>query len=234
MRRDGTDLTTSRVLLVEGVPAGFGLVARRGWISRLAAMGIIESLRGQGAGSYLMGELIREARERGEHGMELEVIAQNAPAIALYQKYGFKKMRRLIGLSLAKPPAGQAAPLVEVDIRSVANLINQIGLPDLPWQLAGETAATFAPPARAYRLDSAYAIITNPDVEHVSFWAILVESQSRRQGQATRLIQSLFARYPAKTWHVPAIFPEETVGPFEKIGFQREEISQWQMSLELS
>src|SRR5512133_430028 len=59
LRRDGVDLAATRILLADGVPAGFGLIARRGWTSRLAAMGIVEALRGKGAGSYLMAELIR-------------------------------------------------------------------------------------------------------------------------------------------------------------------------------
>jgi ribosomal protein S18 acetylase RimI-like enzyme len=233
LRRDGADLSASRVLLADGAPSGFGLIARRGWTSRLGAMGIVETLRGKGAGAYLMAELIREARERGEHGMVLEVIEQNVNAIALYEKYGFKKVRRLVGLSLANPPAAEATPLAELDLRAVANLVGQFGLPDLPWQMAGETVATLTPPARAYKLDSAYAVITNPEVERVSFWTILVEPQVRRQGQATRLIQAVIAAHPGKTWHVPAIFPEETVGPFARLSFQREEISQFQMSLDL-
>jgi ribosomal protein S18 acetylase RimI-like enzyme len=234
LRRDGTDLAVSRVLLADGVASGFGLIARRGWTSRLAAMGIVESLRGQGAGSYLMAELIREARERGEHGMVLEVIAQNVSAIALYEKYGFEKVRRLVGLSLENPLSTESTSLEEMDIRAVANLISQHGFSDLPWQLAAETIATFTPPARAYRLDSAYAVITNPEVENVSFWTILVEPKSRGQGQAKSIIRAVTAAHPGKTWHIPAIFPEETVGSFEKLGFVREEISQWQMNLALT
>ena len=36
VRRDSVDLTFSRVLLANGEPAGAGLVARRGWDSRVA------------------------------------------------------------------------------------------------------------------------------------------------------------------------------------------------------
>jgi ribosomal protein S18 acetylase RimI-like enzyme len=233
LRRDGTNLATSRVLLADGIPSGFGLIAHRGWTSRLAAMGIVEAWRGKGAGSYLMAELIREARERGEHGMVLEVIAQNVNAIALYEKYGFEKIRQLVGLALANPLSAESTSLEEIDIRAVANLISQHGFSDLPWQLAAESIATFAPPARAYKLDSAYAVITNPAVDNVSFWTILVEPKSRRQGQAKSIIRAVTAAHPGKTWHVPAVFPEETAGSFEKLGFVREEISQWQMSVKL-
>jgi hypothetical protein len=39
VRRDSVDLTFSRVLLANGEPAGAGLVARRGWDSRVAGWG---------------------------------------------------------------------------------------------------------------------------------------------------------------------------------------------------
>jgi hypothetical protein len=41
------------------------------------------------------------------------------------------------------------------------------------------------------------------------------------------------AHYAGKTWHVPAIWPEEFGPLFERAGFQREELSQWQMKLSL-
>ena len=40
VRKDGIDLTSSRVLLKDDNPMGIALIARRGWTSRLAAMGI--------------------------------------------------------------------------------------------------------------------------------------------------------------------------------------------------
>jgi len=232
LRRDGIDLSASRVLLADGEPAGFGLIARRGWTSRLAAMGIVEAWRGKGAGKFLLGEFLRESRERGEHGMELEVIAQNVKAIQLYEGAGFKKVRNLIGLTLNNPPAQAASPLTEMDVRLVANLITQHGLSDLPWQMSGETVATFAPPFRAYQLGSAYAVITNPEAEMISIWTLLVEPSARRMGEATRMVQALLAAHPHKNWHVSAIVPEETIHPLEKVGFTRDELSQFQMKMD--
>jgi ribosomal protein S18 acetylase RimI-like enzyme len=231
LRRDGTDLAASRILLADGQPAGFALVARRGWISRLAAMGIVEALRGQGAGNYLFAQLLREARERGDHGMVLEVIEQNTRAVRLYERHGFRKIRRLVGLSLTNPISICSARPQELDIRIVANAVTRHGLPDLPWQLAGESLATLTPPARAYQLDAACAMITDPTQKQISVRALLVEPPARRQGQARRLIQALLACHPDHNWQVPPIFPEEMVGPFEKLGFMRDPISQWQMKL---
>src|SRR5262245_47602339 len=45
VRKDSIDLSASRVLLAEEQPAGIALIARRGWTSRLAAMGIVTSAR---------------------------------------------------------------------------------------------------------------------------------------------------------------------------------------------
>ena len=89
LRKDGIDLTTSRVLIADHQPCGIALLARRGWTSRLAGMGIAEERRGMGAGSWFMEQIIEEACQRGEREMSLEVIEQNEPAVKLYQKFGF-------------------------------------------------------------------------------------------------------------------------------------------------
>jgi hypothetical protein len=41
------------------------------------------------------------------------------------------------------------------------------------------------------------------------------------------------AHHAGKTWHVPAIFPEEFGNVFERAGFEKENLSQWQMKLSL-
>ena len=42
VRKDGIDLAISRVLFTDDEPVGIALIARRGWTSRLAAMGIAQ------------------------------------------------------------------------------------------------------------------------------------------------------------------------------------------------
>src|SRR5215510_13270883 len=81
LRKDGIDLNVSRVLIADDHPSGIALIARRGWGSRLAAMGIPKERRGLGVGSWFMKQLIEEARQRREHEMVLEVIEQNEPAV---------------------------------------------------------------------------------------------------------------------------------------------------------
>src|SRR4051812_44851211 len=96
-RAEDLDPYTSRVYEWDGAAAGVMLIARRGWSSRIAAMGLAPELRGGGVGRRVLGETIAEARARGERRMVLEVIEGNAPAVALYTKLGFRPRRRLVG-----------------------------------------------------------------------------------------------------------------------------------------
>ncbi|MBC7876725.1 MAG: GNAT family N-acetyltransferase [Anaerolineales bacterium] len=233
MRRDSIDLAASRLIFKDGEPIGVALIARRGWTSRLAAMGLIASARNNGAGTWAMEHLIEEARARGDKEMALEVIEQNTAGVKLYQKVGFKIIRKLIGYKLENPQVESKETLHEIDIRELSRLVTYHGLKDLPWQLSGITIAHHTPPSRAFRLNDAYCLISNPQAEHVSISSVLVKARSRGAGLSPVLMRAVFARFPNKTWHVPAIYPEEICTVFDELGMQREEISQWQMALKL-
>lgn len=233
IRKDSLDLAASRVLLVDEQPAGIALIARRGWTSRLAAMGIVQGQRSKGAGSRFMHKLIDEARERNDHAMVLEVIEQNENAVKLYQKCGFQSVRRLIGLIRKDAIEKNKISLTTIDLREAGSLIAQHGLADLPWQLAGETIAHMNPPACAYRNGPALVVTSNLAVEHVVIWSLLVEPQARGQQLGVEMLKSVIANHPGKTWHVPAIFPEEFGKLFKRAGFEQEELTQWQMKLDL-
>lgn len=235
LRKDNIDLNSSHVLLADSEPSGIALIARRGTFraSRLAGMGITREMRGKSAGSWLMGQLIKEARARNDREMVLEVIEQNKPAVRLYKKYGFQAIRRLIGWIRQDVKQDAKGDLQEVDLCEMGRLILRHGLPDLPWQLSGETIALLNPPARAFKNGQAYIAISNPDAEHVVIWSLLVEPDARGKGLAVELLENVMANHNGKTWHVPAIWPEELGIIFERSGFQREELSQWQMRLDL-
>jgi ribosomal protein S18 acetylase RimI-like enzyme len=233
IRRNGIDLLESRVILADGEAVGLALIARRGWTSRLAAMGIVASARNGGVGTWVMERLIEDARARGEKEMVLEVIQQNTAGVKLYQKVGFKTVRILFGYKLEKPQVESTETLQELDIRDYAHLVTLHGLSDLPWQASGETASQFTPPSKAYRLGDAYCFISNPSAEHVAISSLLVLPDGRSRGQAVRLLHAVFAAFPDKVWHVSAICPEDVGFVFEKAGMKREELSQFQMDLKL-
>ena len=234
MRKDSIDLSSSRILLADNEPSGIALIARRGWTSRLAAMGISQQMRGKGAGSWFMEKLIDEAREGSDHEMVLEVIEQNEAAVRLYQKYGFQTIRRLIGFTHVDASQTNTVDLQEIDLRTAGTLISMHGLRDLPWQLSAETIAHLTPPARAYRKGQSYAVISNPDAEQVVIWSLLVEQDVRGNELGVDMLNSIAAKHVGKTWRVPAILPEELGHTYKKAGFEKEHLSQWQMSLTLS
>lgn len=234
LRKDGVDLAASRVLLAEGQPCGIALIARRGWVSRLAAMGIAKGSRGRGAGSWFMERLIHEARARGDREMTLEVIERNETAVRLYRRFGFRAVRRLISLIRRDARESARDDLQEIDLREMGRMIVQHGLRDLPWQLSGETIALMNPPARAYKRGPAYAVISDPAAESAVVWSLLVEPQARGNGLGAEMLRNVIANHADRTWRVPAIMPEEFGRVFERAGFEREDLSQWQMRLVLA
>lgn len=74
-------------------------------------------------------------------------------------------------------------------------------------------------------------VTSNPEAEHVVIWSLLVEPSARGNRFGMDMLKNVMANHPGKTWHVPAIFPEEFGNIFERAGFEREDISQWQMKL---
>jgi GNAT superfamily N-acetyltransferase len=130
-------------------------------------------------------------------------------------------------------PEDEKSDLQEIDLRKMGRLISQHGWSDLPWQLSGESIAQMNPPARAYQKEQACIVISNPALEHVVIWSLLVEPEARGQGLGTQMLKHVIAKHTGKTWHVPAVFPEEFARVFERAGFEQDKLSQWQMRLTL-
>jgi len=246
-RAEHLDPFASRVYLRE-VPrndprsyAGVLLVARRGWTARVAGMGVAPELRGRGLGEQAMREAVADAEARGDREMVLEVFEQNAPAVALYEKLGFRARRRLFGYrreglrGAADAVAGTPEAFSEADPLEVARVVAREGEAGLPWMLSAETLSAAAPPARAYQLGHrAYALLGKVGPERVLLSALLVRRSERRAGWATRLLGALSATYPGHGWHVPAIVPEGSASAFlEGSGWERERLNQTEMHLRL-
>lgn len=66
---------------------GFHSVLDEAHITNIA---VKSSERGKGIGRFLLATLIGKAREKGATAVTLEVKTTNAPAIALYESFGFK------------------------------------------------------------------------------------------------------------------------------------------------
>jgi len=121
LARQGVDLTLSRAALDgEGRILAFCLVAPRPALGRwrLGTMGALPAARGSGAAPALLDDFIARAAAAGQGAVELEVFAQNARALRLYQGRGFAPLHELHGY-VAEPgcvsPAVAPAGLRELD-----------------------------------------------------------------------------------------------------------------------
>ncbi|NVB78855.1 MAG: GNAT family N-acetyltransferase, partial [Kofleriaceae bacterium] len=205
LRSEHVDLAASLVAFSGDAPAGLALIARRGMTARVAAMGVASASRRRGLGRVLIDASLEQARARGARRMVLEVIEQNLPARELYAQAGFAVTRRLVGFR-APPLALPPAELEERPLDELVNMYLAEADPELPWQLAPATIASAAPPAQAFALGPALALV---DVlpAAVVLRALVVRRDRRREGHATRLVQALRARFPDRALRVIPIVP---------------------------
>ena len=236
-RAEDLDPFASRVYLRDDEPAAVLLVSRRGWTSRIAAMGVTPEMRRRGLGRRAMQEAIREAAERGDRSITLEVFEQNTVAVRLYTGLGFRSRRKLYGYRCEGGEAQSRTPdtLSEIDPLHLARVVAREGEPDLPWMLESETLSSATAPVRAYHLDHhAYALISDPNAETLTLRALVVPREDRRKRWGTRLMNALEARFPGHAWTVPAVVPEGPTHEFlTEFGWKRDSLNQLEMSLGL-
>ncbi|MCB2200005.1 GNAT family N-acetyltransferase [bacterium] len=231
------DLAASRVASIGTIHAGVIFISTRGLSQRVAAMGVLPDHRGQGLGRRLIRHSIENARANGFRRMVLEVIDENAKALTLYRAMGFEITRRLVGYErLADDKVyPDIEKLEELDPRDVAKAIVHDGTPGLPWQRTADGFYAIQPPSRAFTIPNrAFAIISHLTDKQAHIEAILVPRARRRQGWGTRMLHSLFATYPGRTWWVTATVPEDLAPDFFlNNGFKKGALRQYEMVLNL-
>jgi predicted GNAT family acetyltransferase len=119
----------------------------------------------------------------------------------------------------------------EIDIRAYARTAVAHGLPDLPWQIPERAAMQLSPPYRAFALDGAQILISNPEASTIAIQGLVVPAELRGAGRAQRLVARVIAQFPGKAWRIPALCPEEFAGFWQKMGFTVGRLSQFQMEL---
>src|SRR6478735_3206804 len=115
------DLSRSLVAVEHQRPVGLANLGRRGERTWLGGIGVVPDHRGSGIGESLTRMLLDQAREAGAREMVLEVIVENAPAIALYEKLGFRRTRELEVLSLT--PASEHSEARETDLGEALKVV---------------------------------------------------------------------------------------------------------------
>lgn len=235
VRSEQIDIAASLLAVAGDEVVGVALIARRGDVARVAALGVVPGWRGQRVGALLLQAALDAARTRGEREMRLEVFEQNEPAVRLYRSLGFAVRRRLVGYE--RPAGGgetsslEVGPLVEEPVTMVAREV--AGLSDVPWQLDVPSVLASGPQARAVRSGPALALLgLTPD--RVVLRAVVVPEHRRGEGHAKRLLQALVAEYADRTWVVPQVVPE-TWGHhwFIRNGFELQTLSQLEMAVSL-
>lgn len=136
------DLSRSLVAVERERPVGLANLGRRGERAWLGGVGVVPDHRGSGVGESLTRRLLDGAREAGAREMGLEVIVENAPAIALYEKLGFRRTRRLEVLSLAAVPGHSDAR--ETGLEEGLTAVAATRSETEPWQRADETVANLS------------------------------------------------------------------------------------------
>jgi ribosomal protein S18 acetylase RimI-like enzyme len=162
------DLSRSLVAVERERPVGLANLGRRGERTWLGGVGVVPGHRRSGVGESLTRMLLDQAREAGAREMVLEVIVQNAPAIALYEKLGFARTRKVEVLSLAA--ATEHSEARETDLREALRVVAATRGAAEPWQRADETVANLArrgSPPRAITVDGAAAVFSE-DGDRVS------------------------------------------------------------------
>lgn len=226
---ENINLNLGRVVMRGDDAAGIALIARQGWTSRLALMGIVQAAQEKGIGTQAMNYLLDDARERGDKIYELECIEQNPRGLALYTRCGFEKVQRLVGYT-ARDPEGEAADLETVDLTIMGRLLTLHGDADLPWSASGPRIIRHGPPFMAYHLNGAYACLTvNAEQERGILWAVFTEPHLRKEGHATHLLKAIFAAHPGLGWTVPAFTPDRYAPLMTGLGFAISDITQFQM-----
>ena len=198
------DLDASRVARLDGRPAGFAFLAIRGLTGWIGGMGVEPDARRRGLGDALMRGVIDVGRERGLKAIWLEVLEQNAPARALYEKLGFEHVRDLEIWELEHPPTGGAAAR-EVGVDEAHAWIRANRSEREPWQRADEAVLRRppgAPPLTGLVVDGGAAVV-GVGRERAGILQLVGEPDAAR-----RLVAATAALAPKLLWvNVPSDHP---------------------------
>jgi len=234
LARQGIDLSASIAAMDEdGEVIALALMGRRGWTSRLAAMGVTGAAQERGVGRVVVEEMLRAARERGDRYVELEVIRTNPRGVRLYQGAGFRAVQALLGFELPAPAEAKAtgAQPEEVDPYDVTRAVGRYADDDTPWQASETLLASYGAPVRGLRLGPAWALVAPPRAGRAALLALVVEPDARRAGHGSRLLAALMSMTPEAQLTVAPVCPERYQPFFERAGASVMALSQWQMRI---
>jgi ribosomal protein S18 acetylase RimI-like enzyme len=183
------ELGDSVVALDGGELIGVAMLAVRGSEGWIGGMGVVPDRRGEGLGNVITQALLDNARAHGVRRVRLEVLEQNAPAIAIYRSLGFGALGDVAVWRLDTAP--EAAKATDADIDDALSQLAGQGR-EAPWQRSAATIARSRQAGadlRAMRNGDGVAIYTATDA-HAALQAIEAPSPD----SAAALLRAPFDR----------------------------------------
>ncbi|HEX6705006.1 MAG TPA: GNAT family N-acetyltransferase [Albitalea sp.] len=233
LARWGADLPPSRVLVREdGEPMGFVFVGVHGRVRRVGVMGLRPELRGTGASRALLQCVIDEARQAGSQALELEVFAQNTPALRLYRSMGFVEGAPLWGFVREPGPiAGTSVTPRPLSLVEAADWLASNGPADLPYQVSASSLRHITA-AQAWQWGRALMVFNETAEPGISMPALVDADGGQRD--AAQLLHALVAAFPGHTIRVPQLMRDDVAAQaLRDAGFAVLPLHQLQMRLVL-
>jgi ribosomal protein S18 acetylase RimI-like enzyme len=151
----------SRIAWRDDRPIGLAMLAVRGTRAWVGGMGVATEARRSGVGEQLMRALLDAAREAGVKRVQLEVLEPNTRARALYEKLGFRTIRRLEVWQWDAPARPPGVPVEACDPRAARHRVAAARRTPEPWQREDATIDRLdvsTPALRAVRTSGGDAI----------------------------------------------------------------------------
>lgn len=197
------DLSLSRVAAIDGRPVGLALVGLRGALGYVAVVGVIPEARHHGVARDLLRAAEDALRGGGAREARLDVLAENAAAIALYESAGWRSARAL--------PSYRVRELVarNLDLRETA--LPRDETPDLPWQNSLSSARLAQ--ARAFASEAGVAIV-KPSTGGLVVYDV-------RGPDSGRVVDGLGALFPGAGAHYLMVSDGAVARELERRGWER-------------
>jgi ribosomal protein S18 acetylase RimI-like enzyme len=232
-RADHLDRVSSLAACSGGRTIGLLFAARRGTTTHISALAVAASARRQGVATALLRRVVSEASQRGDTQVVSEVRADEAGALALYARCGFRRTRGLCGYSLTvqAPVVAAGTPIVKVDLSVAAAAVAAHGMLDLPWFYHPATLFGCTAPARAYALEGRAYCIVAAKGDQLAIRTLVVDADSRRRRLATRLLQGVASLHRASVISTQPLLPEGhceeffAAAGFEKTATRHDELA---------
>lgn len=206
IQAEDIDLFSSRLLLVEQQPAGIMLIARRGRLSRIAALGIVPRCRGAGYGRQAVALAIAEARSRDDGRQVLEVIETNRAAISIYTRAGFVPRRRLVGYT--HDPVHFEGGVVSCPAEEILPLLVSAYLDNPSWQSSPLCFAYATHPVEGVRTSDGPQLPLSTDrARRRDCWLSPLRPQNSSRALAAASCGAYWAGFRTNSGQSPRISP---------------------------